>query len=96
MHEGIAGRPFGVLGAASTPVRLAHDGIYQVVYFIGARLAPGPVGPLLGDLLIRMPSASGAGRHRRIPFEAENGRRVAGLNHFELLGHPAVYEQLRT
>jgi hypothetical protein len=27
MHEGIAGRPFGVLGPAATPVRVIHDSV---------------------------------------------------------------------
>ena len=66
-------------------------------YFIGATLSAGPLGSLLGDLLVRMPSASGRGRGkgRRIPFEVDNGHELAGLTHFDLLNHPAVYEQLR-
>ena len=32
MHEGIAGRPFGILGAAAAPVRVVHDGISRAVY----------------------------------------------------------------
>ena len=65
--------------------------------FIGARLATGPFGELLGDLLVRMPSASGrgAGRGRRIPFEVDNGCELSGVHHLQLLNHPAVYEQLR-
>ena len=67
-------------------------------YFIGATLtrdADSPIGSLVGDLLVRFPSASGNGRRRRIPFEIENGRHVGGLNHFQLLNHPAVYGQIR-
>ncbi|MFZ0041361.1 MAG: alpha/beta fold hydrolase [Solirubrobacteraceae bacterium] len=66
-------------------------------YFIGATLAEGPIGNLLGDVLVRMPSASGrgTGKGRRIPFEVDNGRELSGINHFDLLNHPAVYEQLR-
>lgn len=66
-------------------------------YFIGAALSEGPMGSLLGDLLVRMPSASGRGngRGRRIPFEVDHGHELAGLTHFDLLNHPAVYEQLR-
>jgi pimeloyl-ACP methyl ester carboxylesterase len=66
-------------------------------YFIGSNLYRGRFGTLLGDLLVRMPSASGRGngRGRRIPFEVDNGHELSGLNHFDLLNHPAVYEQLR-
>jgi pimeloyl-ACP methyl ester carboxylesterase len=64
-------------------------------YFVGATLAPAPVGHLLGDLLVRAPSASGQGRARRIPFEVDNGAQLPGLSHFDLLNHPAVYDQLR-
>jgi pimeloyl-ACP methyl ester carboxylesterase len=67
-------------------------------YFIGATLArdaESPAGSLVGDLLVRFPSASGNGRKRHIPFEIDNGRHLGGLNHFQLLNHPAVYEQIR-
>jgi pimeloyl-ACP methyl ester carboxylesterase len=66
-------------------------------YFIGAALS-GPVGALVGDLLVRMPSSSGrgTGKGRRIPFEVDNGRELPGLTHFDLLNHPDVYEQIRT
>jgi pimeloyl-ACP methyl ester carboxylesterase len=63
-------------------------------YFVAATL-DGPLGSLVGDLLVRLPSASGSGRTRRIPFEIDNGRQLAGLNHFQLLNHPSVYEQMR-
>jgi pimeloyl-ACP methyl ester carboxylesterase len=67
-------------------------------YFIGATLMDGPVGSALGDLLVRIPSASGRGngRGRSIPFEADNGHELTGLTHMDLLNHPAVYEQMRT
>jgi pimeloyl-ACP methyl ester carboxylesterase len=67
-------------------------------YFIGATLMDGPVGAALGDLLVRIPSASGRGngRGRSIPFEIDNGHELTGLTHMDLLNHPAVYEQLRT
>ena len=66
-------------------------------YFIGATLSEGPVGALIGDLLVRIPSASGRGngKGRRIPFEVDNGYELTGLTHFDLLNHPAVYEQIR-
>jgi pimeloyl-ACP methyl ester carboxylesterase len=67
-------------------------------YFIAATLNEGPLGTAIGDLLVRIPSASGRGngKGRRIPFEVDNGIELSGLTHFDLLNHPAVYEQLRT
>jgi pimeloyl-ACP methyl ester carboxylesterase len=65
--------------------------------FIGAtvtRSASGPLGRIVGDLLVLYPSASGRGRRRRIPFEAENGLHLGGVNHIQLLNHPAVYERI--
>lgn len=66
-------------------------------YFVGATLGRGAVGNALGDLLVRMPSASGRGngKGRRIPFEVDNGHELSGLTHFDLINHPAVYEQIR-
>jgi pimeloyl-ACP methyl ester carboxylesterase len=65
-------------------------------YFIGATLSDGPLGSLIGDLLVRSPSASGrgSGKGRRIPFEVDNGFELSGLTHFDLLNHPAVYQQI--
>jgi pimeloyl-ACP methyl ester carboxylesterase len=68
-------------------------------YFVGATLArraEGPYASVVGDLLVRYPSASGYGRKRRIPFEIENGTHIGGITHFHLLNHPAVYDQIRT
>jgi pimeloyl-ACP methyl ester carboxylesterase len=67
-------------------------------YFIGATLSPAPLGRALGDLLVRLPSASGTGKDgaRSIPFELDNGRHLEGLTHFDLLNHPAVYEQMHS
>jgi pimeloyl-ACP methyl ester carboxylesterase len=63
--------------------------------FIAATLDPPPVGAVVGDLLVRAPSASGRGRTRRIAFGADDGRQLRSLTHFQLLNHPAVYEQIR-
>jgi pimeloyl-ACP methyl ester carboxylesterase len=67
-------------------------------YFVAATLSrrPGdPLGVILGDLLVRVPSASGEGRRRRVGFAIEDGRRLGGLTHFDLLNHSAVYDQIR-
>lgn len=78
-----------------TEVPFLHGAAY---YFIAATVLDGPVGSILGDLLVRVPSASGrgTGRGRRIPFEAKNGHQLTGVTHMGLLNHPAIYEQLRT
>lgn len=54
-----------------------------------------PLGALLGDLLVRMPSASGKAeeRVRDVPFHI--GYQLSGLHHLALLNHPDVYGQLR-
>ena len=67
-------------------------------YFIGATITRNrnhPLGFLVGDLLVQFRSASGNGRRRRQPFELSNGRHIGGLNHFDLLAHPDVYNQLQ-
>jgi len=66
-------------------------------YVISAAIGPekGPLGRMLGDLLVRQASASGHHKKRRIAFEMGNGHHLPGLNHFQLLNHPAVYEQMR-
>jgi pimeloyl-ACP methyl ester carboxylesterase len=54
-----------------------------------------PVGRLIGDALVLVPSASGRSRTRRIPFCDEDGAHVGGAHHLALLNHPVVYEHLR-
>jgi pimeloyl-ACP methyl ester carboxylesterase len=61
--------------------------------FIAATVGREPLGAVVGDLLVRVASASGSGRRRRIEFG--DGRQLGGLTHFDLLNHPAVYEQIR-
>ncbi len=67
-------------------------------YFVAATLSRRPgdaLGAILGDLLVRVPSAAGEGRRRKIGFTIEDGRHVGGLTHFDLLSHPVVYDQIR-
>lgn len=54
-----------------------------------------PAGRLLGDLLVRVPSASGEATQpeRRVAFHSSQV--FAGMNHLHLANHPAVYEVLR-
>jgi pimeloyl-ACP methyl ester carboxylesterase len=69
-------------------------------YFVAATVtgsAHHPVAHLLGDTLVRLPSASGRGAPaaRRIPFRDEHGHHVGATSHMQLLNHSAIYTQLR-
>lgn len=54
-----------------------------------------PIGQVLGDLLVRLPSAAGEAPEptRRIPFSG--GALVPGMDHVQIASHPRVYEALR-
>ena len=54
-----------------------------------------PLGRLIGDYLVLVPSGSGRNRKRHLGLEEEYGFHVGGVHHFALLNHPAVYEKLR-
>ena len=73
-------------------------------YFVSATLSADPgaaSGRLLGDLLVLRRSAwaqrgrggPGSGA-QRLRFELDHYRNLGEANHFDLLNHPAVYEQL--
>ena len=62
---------------------------------MSSTVAPPPLGLIAGDHLVRAKSAAGLGKSRRIPFQAELGLTLTGLNHFDLLNHPLVYAKLR-
>jgi pimeloyl-ACP methyl ester carboxylesterase len=68
-------------------------------YFIAAsvtREASHPVGRVVGDLLVRQPSAWADGQHAiRERFDLERSRSLGPLTHFDLLNHPEVYGHMR-
>lgn len=67
-------------------------------YFVAATLvrdSEHPAADWVGDLLVHLASASGSGEDRHLPFPVENGAHFGGMHHFDLLNHPAVYEQLK-
>jgi hypothetical protein len=64
-------------------------------YFVSATLR-GLAGRLVGDLLVLRASAwSHRGRGQRLQFPVQQYRHLDGANHFDLLNHPAIYEQIR-
>ena len=55
-----------------------------------------PVGERVGDLLVQPASAHGRGRrHQHIAFPVEASRQLGGLHHFNLLGHPDIWVEMR-
>jgi pimeloyl-ACP methyl ester carboxylesterase len=64
-------------------------------HFVSSTVTPTLLGLIAGDHLVRSKSAAGLGKSRRIPFEAELGLTLTGLNHFDLLNHPQVYVKLQ-
>ncbi len=54
-----------------------------------------PVAAIMGDLMVRVHSASGEheDERRRIPFQ--DARVLSGLNHVALMNHPAVYAEMK-
>ncbi len=67
-------------------------------YFVAATIARDPehpLGQLLGDLLVRVPSAAGEAPEsaRRIHFSG--GAVFTGMNHVHIASHPMVYDALR-
>ena len=68
---------------------------HATYHFVASTVAPPLLGLIAGDHLVRSKSAAGLGKSRRIPFEAEHGLTLTGLNHFDLLNHPQVYAKLR-
>jgi pimeloyl-ACP methyl ester carboxylesterase len=84
------------------PDEFLHDRCHEAPFlphatyhFVAASVTPSLLGIIAGDHLVRPRSAAGRGRSRRIPFDAEHGLTLTGLNHLDLLNHPLVYAKLR-
>lgn len=87
--------PDALRGAACAEVPLLDGATHCFVSAAITRSERHPLGRLLGDTLVLVPSASGRSKTRRIPFEDEYGMHLGAATHFTLLNHPAVYERLR-
>ena len=68
---------------------------YRLVAATLTRSASHPLGSLLGDYLVRVPSAHGRGRAVEL-FPGADVLHVGGAGHFHLLNHPRVHEALHT
>jgi pimeloyl-ACP methyl ester carboxylesterase len=98
--------PFGRIleyrsvGILNLRAGLAHDvqNLPHARYrLVGATLAGShrhPVSRVLGDLLVRYPSATGRSARGREMFPGADTLHIRG-GHFDLLNHPDVYEALR-
>ena len=62
-------------------------------YFFSAGLGRG-LEPFLGDLLVGRHSAWDIGKNEKIAFDTDHYSHVGDASHFDLLGHPAIGEQL--
>ena len=87
--------PNALRAAARKEVPLLPGATHFFVSATITRSPRHPLGRLLGDILVLVPSATGRGRTRRIPFQAEHGHHVSPAHHLALLNHPEVYERLR-
>lgn len=94
--------PAQVLEGRSAGIRDLQDGpdipaVATATYcFVAASLTRNlahPLGQILGDALVRVPSASGKSRGRHVSFHF--GEVLGGLGHLDLQHHPKVYELLR-
>jgi hypothetical protein len=67
-------------------------------YFLAATISRDPdhpLGQLLGDLLVRLPSASGEAPEPARRIHCSGGAMFSGMNHLCIANHPDVYEALR-
>jgi pimeloyl-ACP methyl ester carboxylesterase len=89
--------PDALLGDRCGDVPLLETADHHWVCATLTRKPDGPLGRLVGDLLVLFSSGSGRGgrRGRRIPLVEENGHHLGGATHFDLLNHPVVDEHLR-
>jgi pimeloyl-ACP methyl ester carboxylesterase len=87
--------PEALRAAAGKEVPLLAGATHCFVSAAVTRDARHPLGRLVGDTLVLVPSARGRGRTRRIPFDDEYGHHVDATHHLALLNHPEVYERLR-
>src|SRR4051812_8199639 len=87
--------PEALRAAACQEVPLLEGATHCFVSATVTRSPRHPLGRVVGDTLVLVPSATGRSRTRVLGFEDEYGLHVGATNHIALLNHPAVYEKLR-
>ena len=87
--------PEALRAAACQEVPLLEGATHCFVSATVTRSPRHPLGRVVGDTLVLVPSATGRSRTRKLGFEDEHGLHVGATNHIALLNHPAVYEKLR-
>ncbi|HEY2655034.1 MAG TPA: alpha/beta fold hydrolase [Solirubrobacteraceae bacterium] len=95
VDEDWRGRDPNALGVAATEEVPLLEGVAH--FFVSASITRSPshpLGRLLGDALVLVPSATGQGAARRISFQAEYRHNVGPTHHLALLNHREVYEHL--
>jgi PGAP1-like protein len=97
VEEDWSGRDLDAPGsAAHTAVPLSDGARHFVVVATLARDPDGPVGALLGDLMVSPRSATGdTGGADQLAFPPDAVCRLGGLTHLDLLNHPRVYAQVK-
>jgi pimeloyl-ACP methyl ester carboxylesterase len=80
--------------AACQEVPLLDGATHHFISATVTRTPEHPVGRLVGDTLVLVPSASGRSKTRRIGFREEDGHHLGGTHHLALLNHPDVYAKL--
>jgi pimeloyl-ACP methyl ester carboxylesterase len=88
--------PEALRAAACQEVPLLEGATHCFVSATVTRSPRHPLGRVVGDTLVLVPSATGRSRTRVLGFEDEYGLHVGATNHIALLNHPAVYEKLQT
>jgi pimeloyl-ACP methyl ester carboxylesterase len=86
--------PEALRAAACQEVPLLEGATHCFVSATVTRSPRHPLGRVVGDTLVLVPSATGRSRTRVLGFEDEHGLHVGATNHIALLNHPAVYEKL--
>ena len=96
LADALASRSVGIKDLREGDIRPLLE--TAVHYYIGATIGrrnDTVAARVIGDALVPWASASGTGKRRRLALDVDRGRHLGGLNHFDLLNHPRVYEVLK-